>query len=72
MSEMMEDVVVVDTGRGRVEARRMGRAEAGPSRWRVAYPWGAETFFGTAAELAERARKQVGDEPANTDRFARA
>jgi hypothetical protein len=72
MSEVVDDVVVVDTGRGRVEARRMGRAEVGPSRWRVAYPWGAETFFGTSAELAERARTRVGDEAADTNRFGRA
>lgn len=71
MSEAMDDVVVVDTGRGRVEARRMGRAEAGPSRWRVAYPWGAETFFGTSAELAERARKRAADEAAGTPRSIR-
>ena len=72
MSEVMEDVVVVDTGRGPVEAQRMGRAEAGPSRWRVACPWGAETFFGTADELAERARKQVGDGASVTPRSGQA
>src|SRR5829696_9268992 len=53
------DVVVVDTARGPVEARRMGRAEAGQSRWRVAFPWGAETFFGDSDAVAAHARKRA-------------
>ena len=53
------DTVVVDTVRGPVEARRMGRAEAGQSRWRIAFPWGDETFFGHSHQAAAHARKRA-------------
>jgi len=59
MAETSGDVVVVPTPIGDIEARRMGRAEAGPSRWQVAYPWGAETFFGTSAEVAAYAQRRT-------------
>jgi hypothetical protein len=55
------DAVVVETARGPVEARRMGRAEAGQSRWRVAFPWGAETFFGDSGAVAAHARKRAAE-----------
>jgi hypothetical protein len=59
MAEASGDVVKVPTPVGEVEALRMGRSEAGSSRWQVKYPWGAETFFGTSAELAEHARRRI-------------
>jgi len=59
MAETSGDVVVVPTPIGEIEARRMGRAEAGPSRWQIAYPWGAETFFGTSAEMAAYAQRRT-------------
>ena len=55
------DAVVVDTARGPVEARRMGRAEAGQSRWRIAFPWGAETFFGDSGAVAAHVRKRIAE-----------
>ncbi len=67
MAETSGDVLMVPTPIGGIEARRMGRAEAGPSRWQVAYPWGVETFFGTSAEVAayaqERATKAGASSP---------
>ena len=59
MAETSNDVLMVATPIGAIEARRMGRAEAGPSRWRVVYPWGAETFFGTSAEVAACAQRRA-------------
>ena len=59
MAAASGDVVVVETARGPVEARRMGRAEAGQSRWRIAFPWGAETFFGDSGAVAAHARKRA-------------
>ena len=57
------DTVVVETARGPVEARRMGRAESGQSRWRIAFPWGAETFFGDSGALVAHARKRAAAAP---------
>ena len=59
MAETSGDVVMVPTPIGGIEARRMGRAEAGPSRWQVVYPWGVETFFGTSAEVAAAAQRRA-------------
>jgi hypothetical protein len=59
MAETSGDVLMVPTPIGGIEARRMGRAEAGPSRWQVAYPWGVETFFGTSAEVAAYAQRRT-------------
>jgi len=66
MAEASGDVVKVPTPAGDVEARRMGRSEAGSSRWQVKYPWGAETFFGTSAELAEHAQRRVTSDAPET------
>jgi len=59
MAETSGDVLMVPTPIRDIEARRMGRAEAGPSRWQVAYPWGVETFFGTSAEMAAYAQTRT-------------
>jgi hypothetical protein len=59
MAETSGDVLMVPTSIGSIEARRMGRAEAGSSRWQVAYPWGGETFFGTSAEVAAEAQRRA-------------
>ena len=59
MAEAAGDVFALPTSSGPAEARRMGRAEAGQSRWRVAFPWGAETFFGHSDEVAAHARKRA-------------
>ncbi|TDH62489.1 hypothetical protein E2C06_11505 [Dankookia rubra] len=58
MAETSGDVVMVSTPIGGIEARRMGRAEAGPSRWQVAYPWGVETVFGTSADMASHVQRR--------------
>jgi hypothetical protein len=60
MAETSGDVLMVPTLIGGIEVRRMGRAEAGPSRWQVVYPWGVETFFGTSAEVAADAQRRAG------------
>ena len=59
MAETSGDVIIVSTPIGDIEARRMGRTEAGPSRWQVIYPWGVETFFGTSAEVAAYAQRRA-------------
>src|SRR3712207_704809 len=51
MAEAAGDVVRLPTPRGDAEARRMGQAEAGQSRWCVRHPWGTETFYGTAEQV---------------------
>ena len=76
MAETSGDLVAVVTSDGTVEARRMGRAEAGQSRWQVRYPWGVETFFGTSAEMTRhvqgRARKPARQAPERGDRSPEA
>ena len=52
-------VVRLPTARGEAEARRMGRAAAGQSRWCVRHPWGIETFFGTAEQVLAHKRKRT-------------
>jgi hypothetical protein len=61
VAETSGDMLVLETARGRVEARRMGRAESGSSRWQVAFPWGGETFFGTSGELLTHAHQRLAD-----------
>jgi hypothetical protein len=55
MAEASGDVLMVPAPIGAIEARRMGRIKAGPSRCQVAYPWGGETFFETSVEVAANA-----------------
>ena len=75
MAETSGDVLRVPTPIGGIEARRMGRAESGSSRWQVAYPWGVETFFGTSAEVAAEAQRRAtaaeGKFPAGAQRAPR-
>ena len=59
MAEAAGDVVRLPTARGDAEARRMGRAEAGQSRWCVRHPWGTETFYGTAEQVTAHMRKRA-------------
>jgi hypothetical protein len=49
------------TSSGPAEARRMGRAEAGQSRWSIQYPWGNETFYGTAEQAEAHIKKRTAD-----------
>jgi len=44
------------------EQKRMGRAEAGQSRWWIGYPWGAETFYGTAEQAIAHVNKQAKEQ----------
>jgi len=60
MAETSGDVVAIATPVGNVEALRMGRTEAGQSRWQVRYPWGVETFFGTSAEVTTQVHLRAG------------
>ena len=61
MAEAAGDMVSVPTPRGDAEARRMGRAEAGQSRWWIRHPWGTETFYGTAEQVMAHMRKRVAE-----------
>ncbi len=45
MAEAAGDVLAVPAAGGTAEARRMGRTEAGRSRWWVTYPWGGAEAF---------------------------
>ena len=58
MSETAGDVLALATPSGQVEATRMGRAEAGQSRWCVRYPGSTETFYGTAQQVMAHMKKR--------------
>jgi hypothetical protein len=66
MAEVSGDLLTVSTPQGNVDAKRMGRAEAGQSRWWIKYPWAAESFYGTAqqavAHINRRAKEQGAQE----------
>ena len=64
MAEAAGDVVRLPTPRGDAEARRMGRPEAGQSRWCVRHPWGTETFYGTAEQVTAHLRKRAAEHEA--------
>ena len=65
MAEAAGDVVSLPTARGEAEARRMGRAEAGQSRWWLRYPWGAaEAFYGTAEQAVAHMGKRAAEQEA--------
>jgi hypothetical protein len=58
------DVLTVATPSGPAEARRMGQAEAGQSRWWIKAPWGAETFYGTAEQAEVHMKKRIAEQEA--------
>ena len=64
MAEAAGDVVRLPTPRGEAEARRMGRTEAGQSRWWVRHPWGGEAFYGTAEQVTAHLRKRTAEHEA--------
>ena len=64
MSETAGDVLALTTLTGQVEATRMGRAEAGQSRWCIRYPWSTETFYGTAEQVMAHMTKRVAEQEA--------
>ena len=64
MAEAAGDLVRLPTSRGDAEARRMGQAEAGQSRWCVRHPWGTETFYGTAEQVTAQMRKRMAEHEA--------
>jgi hypothetical protein len=68
MANAAGDIVKVQTKSGVIEARRMGQAEIGHSRWQVRYPWGAETFFGNSSELAETVARRMAEREAEAPR----
>jgi hypothetical protein len=59
MAETAGDLLTVSTPQGNVEAKRMGRAEAGQSRWWIRYPWAAESFYGTAEQALAHINKRA-------------
>ena len=64
MAEAAGDVVSLPTPRGDAVARRMGRAEAGQSRWWIRHPWGGEAFYGTAEQAMAHMRKRTAEREA--------
>ena len=64
MAEAAGDVVSLPTPRGDAEARRMGQAEAGQSRWCNQHPWGTEPFYGTAEQVTAHMGKRVAEHEA--------
>jgi hypothetical protein len=64
MAEAAGDVLSLPTSHGQAEARRMGQAEAGESRWCIKHPWGTETFYGTAEQVVAHMRKRVAEQEA--------
>ena len=59
MAEAAGDVLILPTSRGQAEARRMGRAEAGASRWCITHPWDTEVYYGTAEQVMAHMTKRV-------------
>jgi hypothetical protein len=57
-------LLTVATPSGPAEARRMGRAETGQSRWSITYPWGNETFYGTAEQAEAHMKKRITEQEA--------
>ncbi len=64
MGETAGDVLALEASSGPMEATRMGRAEAGLSRWCIRYPWSTETFYGTAEQVTAHMRKRVTEQDA--------
>jgi hypothetical protein len=64
MAEASGDLLTVSTPQGNVEAKRMGRAEAGQSRWWIQYPWAAESFYGTAEQAAAHINRRAKEQGA--------
>lgn len=64
MAEAAGDVLALMTPSGHVEATRMGRAEAGLSRWCIRYPRRTETFYGTAGQVMAHMRRRVSEQGA--------
>jgi hypothetical protein len=61
MAEAAGDLLTVATPEGIAEAKRMGRAEAGQSRWWIRYPWAAESFYGTAEQAVAHMNRRIGE-----------
>jgi hypothetical protein len=64
MAQAAGDLLTVPTLKGNAEAKRMGRAEAGQSRWWIRYPWAAESFYGTAEAAMAHMNKRIGEQDA--------
>jgi len=61
MADAAGDVISVPTPDGYAEARRMGRAEAGQSRWWIKHTWGAEAFYGTAEQAVMHMKRRADE-----------
>ncbi|WP_043344823.1 hypothetical protein [Belnapia moabensis] len=64
MAEAAGDVLILPTSHGQAEARRMGRAEDGASRWCISHPWGTDIFYGTAEQVVAHMTKRVAEREA--------
>jgi hypothetical protein len=64
MAEAAGDLLTIPTPRGNAEAKRMGLAEAGQSRWWIRYPWAAESFYGTADQAVAHINLRIGEQGA--------
>jgi hypothetical protein len=64
MAEAAGDLLTVPTPQGNAEAKRMGRAEAGQSRWWIRYPWAAESFYGTSEQVVAHMNLRIGEQGA--------
>jgi hypothetical protein len=62
MSQTASDVLSMPTPHGGAEARHMGRADSGLSRWQVRFPWGTETFFGTSSDISRHMRTRIAQQ----------
>lgn len=64
MAEAAGDVLILPTSRSQAEVRRMGRAEAGESRWCISHPSGTDIFYGTAEQVVAPMTKRVAEREA--------
>jgi hypothetical protein len=51
----MKRVIAIDTLHGTAEAYKTAEGEP----WVISYPWGRDTFYGTAAELTALLRQAL-------------
>jgi hypothetical protein len=68
MGEAAGDVLALATLSGQAKATRMGRGEAGQSRWCIRYPWSTETFYGTAEQVMAHMTERVAEQEATAAR----
>ncbi len=64
LTRVSGSVLIVRTQKGHAEATRMGRLEAGQSRWCIRHPLGTEPFDGTVEQVVALMKKRLAEQDA--------